>query len=452
MLSKTDCHDIIDRVVRFSRADETECLLVGGEDALTRFANNVIHQNVAEEGNTLSVRVVVEGRQARATTNRFDDRSLQEVADRAVEIARLMEPDPELLPVADPTPTPELEHFDPETASLTPDQRAGGVRRMVEAARADRLISAGIFENGESYLAVGNSKGHFCFYRRTGATISTTMTGPSSSGYILQTAPSAGELNPAQAARLAARKAVDSADPIEIEPGEYAVILEPQAVANLIPFLLFDYVVGVSSFSYTGVSEKRSFLSDRLGTQLFGSNITLCDDVYHPLQIGPPFDYEGIPKKRVVLIENGVARNLVYSRLEANKAGTEPTGHGLPLPNTYGSYPNNIVLEGGDSSIDEMIRSTERGVLVSRFWYIRFVDSARVIVTGMTRDGTFLIENGKVTRGLKNMRFNESLISMLNNVSMLSPAVRASDDESETVYVVPAMKVDRFHFSSVTKF
>jgi predicted Zn-dependent protease len=452
MLSETDCKNIIDRVVHFSSADETECLLSGGENALTRFANNVVHQNVAEQGNTLSVRAIIDGRQARATTSRFDDESLRQVVDRAVEIARLMDRDEELLPVTDPVSAPRLEHYDSGTAQLSPEQRADAVRQMVSAAQAADLVSAGIFESGESYLAIGNSKGHFCYYRRTGATISTTMTGTSSSGYILHTAPSVQELDPATAAQTAARKALESADPIEVEPGDYTVILEPQAVANLVPFLLFDYVVGVSSFSYTGVSEKKSYLTDRIGTQLFGSNITLVDDAYHPLQVGPAFDYEGVPKKRVVLIENGVAKGLVYSRLEAKNAGVEPTGHGLPLPNTYGSFPSNIVLAGGDASLDEMIASTERGILVSRFWYIRFVDSARVMVTGMTRDGTFLIENGKVTRGIKNMRFNESLIAMLNNVSMLSPAVRTSDDESETVYVVPAMKVDRFHFSSTTKF
>ncbi len=452
MLSEAECKDIISRLIRFSSADETECLLAGGQDALTRFANNVIHQNVAEQGNTLSVRAIVDGRQARATTSRFDDDSLRQVADRAVEIARLMEPDEELLPLTEPVATPRLEHFDADTAAVAPQQRAEGVRRIVQAARDANLVSAGIFETGESYLAVGNSRGHFCYYRRTGATISTTMTGPTSSGYVLDTAPRLRELDPVVAARAAARKAIDSAEPIELEPGDYTVILEPQAVANLVPFLLFDYVVGASSFSYTGVSEKKSYFTDRIGTQVFGSNITLVDDVFHPLQVGPAFDYEGVPKKRVVLVENGIAKNLIYSRLEAKKAGVEPTGHGLPLPNTYGSYPENIVLLGGNSTLEEMIASTERGILVSRFWYIRFVDSARVIVTGMTRDGTFLIEDGRITRGIKNMRFNESLVTMLNNVSMLSPAVRTSDDESETVYVVPAMKVDRFHFSSATKF
>jgi PmbA protein len=452
MLSESDCRDIIERVVHFSSADETECLMTGGEQALTRFANNVIHQNVAEEGNSLSVRAVVNGRQARATTSRFDDHSLREVAERAVKIARLMDRDEELLPLSDPITTPQLYHFDDSTAAVAPLVRADAVRQMVHEGRSHRLVASGIYETGESYLALGNSKGHFCHYRATEATISTTMTGSSSSGYVLRKAPAVRELDPVEAAQTAVQKAVDSAEPDEVKPGDYTVILEPQAVASLVPFLLFDYVVGASSFSFSAVSEKKSYLSDRLGTQVFGSNITIIDDVFHPLQTGPAFDYEGVPKKRVVLVEDGVARNLIYSRAEAKKAGVEPTGHGLPLPNVYGSFPGNLVFPGGDTSLEEMVTSTKRGILVSRFWYIRFVDSARVIVTGMTRDGTFLIEDGKVTKGLKNMRFNQSLIAMLQKVSMMSPSVRTSDDESETVYVVPAMKVEGFHFSSVTKF
>jgi predicted Zn-dependent protease len=188
-----------------------------------------------------------------------------------------------------------------------------------------------------------------------------------------------------------------------------------------------------------------------MGQKLFGSNIQIRDDIYHPLHLGGPFDGEGVPRQRVVLVEQGVPKNLVYARQTARKTGAEPTGHGFPLPNEYGEAPLNIVMEGGRHSVDEMIRSTERGLLVTRLWYIREVDPYQKIVTGMTRDGTFWIEAGEVRHGVKNLRFNQSLIEMLSNVEMMGPPERAAGEESYEM-VVPPMKVHDFTFSSVTKF
>ena len=201
----------------------------------------------------------------------------------------------------------------------------------------------------------------------------------------------------------------------------------------------------------TAIADKRSCFNDRLGKQVFGKNISLMEDVYHPLQLGAPFDGEGMPRQRVTLVDRGVPKNLVYSRATAKALKKKPTGHGFPLPNEYGEAPMNLVFFGGNSSLKEMIASTDRGLLVTRLWYIREVEPYEKVMTGMTRDGVFLVEKGRVTSAVRNFRFNQSILEMLRNVELLGPAVRATGEEAFEM-VVPAMKVRDFHFSEVTKF
>jgi predicted Zn-dependent protease len=197
--------------------------------------------------------------------------------------------------------------------------------------------------------------------------------------------------------------------------------------------------------------DQRSCFNKRMGKRLMGENIILHDDVYHPLQSGAPFDGEGIPRQKVLLVEKGVPRNLVRARATAKKMKAKPTGHGMSLPNEYGEAPLNLVFSGGSSSVDEMVRSTDRGVLVTRLWYIREVDPYEKVLTGMTRDGTFLVQDGRVAGGVRNFRFNQGILEMLSNVELLGPTVRAAGEESFEM-VVPPMKVRNFHFSEVTKF
>ncbi len=222
------------------------------------------------------------------------------------------------------------------------------------------------------------------------------------------------------------------------------MILEPAAVLDLVGQMFGD-------FSATAMEDQRSFLTDRLGIKLFGENIHIYDDVAHPLQAGVPFDGEGVPRRKLTLVDAGVPRELAYSRASAHRAGVQPTGHGYPLPNEAGEAPANIVIAGGKTSVDEMIASVERGVLVTRLWYIREVEPFAKMMTGMTRDGTFLIEGGRIVRGLKNFRLNQGIIDLLNNVEAMSPSVRASGEEAFDM-VVPAMKVNNFHFTEVTRF
>jgi predicted Zn-dependent protease len=441
---RLDLQALAERIIQLSEADETEVAIHFGSDALTRFANNTIHQNVAEQTLGISVRAVVDGRTARSSTNKADDESLRRLVASAAQLARHQPKNPDLLPMPGAQKYQQVNRFSGATSAATPTIRARAVARVCQMAEKARQTSAGIFSSGSVHSILANSRGLFAQYEQTRAEFSITILEENSSGWAKSTSFDIGQIDPGALAESASRKAANSRSPRDLEPGHYTAILEPAAVLDLVGFLFYD-------FAGTSVRDKRSCLTGRLGKKLFGDNITLWDDAYHPLQLGQPFDGEGVPRQRVLLVDRGVPKNLVYARATAKKMKASPTGHGLPLPNEHGEAPTNLVWAGGDTSVDEMVRSTERGALVTRLWYIREVDPYNKILTGMTRDGTFLVENGRVTGGIRNFRFNKSVIDLLSNVEMLGPAVRSSGEESFDM-VVPAMKVRNFHFSEVTKF
>jgi len=444
ILSRQRAEEIFEQVLKYSTADETEAIISSTAYALTRFANNVIHQNVAEEGGSLSVRAVVDRRMARASTNKFDEASIRQTCEAALALARLQPPDPDVLPMPGPQTFRAVHRFHKETAKLTPRVRAETARRVIARAEKDGLTAAGVFSSGAFAAGLFNSRGLAAFHEETISEFSVTMLGQSSSGWAKKTSPNSRELDPDALAEHAARKALESREPREVAPGKYTVILEPSAVLDLLGYLFSD-------FGGLAVHEQRSCLTGRVGQQLFGPNINVRDDVYHPLQAGAPFDGEGMPRQRLILVEKGVVKRVVYARQTAHKVGAKPTGHGFPLPNEIGEAPVNVVMEGGKSSVEEMVRSTERGLLVTRLWYIREVDPYQKILTGMTRDGTFWVEDGKVQHGVRNLRFNQSVIEMLGQVEMMSPPQRTAGEETFDM-VVPAMKIREFSFSSLTKF
>jgi predicted Zn-dependent protease len=464
LLSKEKSGDIFDRIRRLSSADEIEMLISGGRFSLTRFANNVIHQNVEDENHVVSVRTVFNGRTARATTNKFDDESLRRVVESSEALARVQHPDPDLLSMPDareaengsnPPSTPPSRHF-PATAAITPQLRAEGVKKIVDVANHHHLTTAGIYSSAEHVEGIFNSRGLSKWHTQTLAEVSITMLAPDSSGWQKANSPDVAKLDPLRMAETAAQKAIDSAHPAEIPAGKYTVILEPSAVLDITGFMFWDY-------SGMAILDQRSFLTTRIGSKVFGDNITFSDDVTHPLQTGSMFDGEGMARQRVPLVEHGIVKRVVYARATAermmrseykDKVGPiAPTGHGFALPNEMGEMPANIVFAAPQhpQTADQMIASTERGILVTRLWYIREVDPYEKICTGMTRDGTFLVENGKVQKGVLNFRFNQSLIHMLSNVEAMSLPVRASGEESMDM-VVPAMKVRDFNFTEVTRF
>jgi PmbA protein len=447
LLPERELRAIIDNVLRlaeFTEADETEVHVDEVDDSLTRFANNAIHQNVAERGLTVSIRTVVDGRTARATTNRIDEDSLRGAVESSLSMAHSQPKDPRLLPMPGKQKYRPLNRFAAPTAALTPEDRARAVKRACDLAISEGQVAAGIFASGMSQSAMGNSRGLFAAYRETHAEFSITMQESPAASWAKANASSVRDFDPQKLAATASDKAHRALNAQELAPGKYTVILEPSAVLDVVGFLFYD-------FSATALADKRSCLNDRMGKPIFGENISVTDDAYHPLQLGAPFDGEGMPREKVALVQNGVPKNLVYSRVSAKAAKKKPTGHGFTLPNEYGEAPMNLVFAGGNDSIEKMIASTDRGLLVTRLWYIREVDPYEKIMTGMTRDGLFLVEKGKVTSAVKNFRFNQSLLDMLKNVEMMGPAVRATGEEAFEM-VVPAMKVRDFHFSEVTKF
>ena len=460
MLTKERCYEIAEQVKRISSADEIEVYISGGRSALTCFANNTIHQNVADENHAVSVRTVFSGRTARATSNKLDEDSLRRVVQTAENLSKVQHPNPDLLPMTDgkePLRAVPSRWFE-ETRAIGPQQRAEGVGKIVDVAKREKLVTAGIFAVSEYMEALFNSRGMARHHQQTSSEISITMLADDSSGWQKSNSPNVGNLNAAALAETAARKARQSVAPRELAPGKYTVILEPAAVLDLVGFMFYD-------FAGLAVLDQRSFLNNRVSTKLFGENITIYDDVSHPLQSGSPFDGEGVARQPVTLVEKGVAKNLVYSRATAEKmkkselatkvGEARPTGHGFLLPNEIGEAPMNVVFappeKGSAKTVDEMVASTERGVWVTRLWYIREVDPYEKILTGMTRDGTFYVENGKVQYGIRNFRFNQSLVELLSKVEALSVPVRASGEESFDM-VVPAMKVKDFNFTEATKF
>jgi predicted Zn-dependent protease len=447
LLPEQDLRRIIDTVLRLAKttgADETEVHVDETADSLTRFANNAIHQNVAERGLNVSIRTVVDSRTARATTNRVDEDSLRAAIDASLSLAHSQPKDPHLLPMPAKQRYRKVKRFMKDTAALTPEDRARAVRRACDLAIQNGQVAAGIFASGLQQSAMGNSRGLFAAYNEAHAEFSVTMQETPAASWAKANAASVRDFDPQELALRASQKAHMAVDARELAPGRYTVILEPAAVLDLVGFLFYD-------FAATALQDKRSCFNKRMGKQLFGKNITIRDDAYHPLQLGAPFDGEGMPRQQILLVDRGVPKNLVYSRSSAKAAGKKPSGHGFALPNEYGEAPMNLVFAGGDSSLEKMLASTGRGLLVTRLWYIREVDPYEKVMTGMTRDGLFLVENGKVTTAVRNFRFNQSILEMLRNVELLGPAVRATGEEAFEM-VVPAMKVREFHFSEVTKF
>ena len=441
MTNRAEAQRILDRVMALSSADETEATLSSRHSALTRFAENVIHQNVEERDAGLTVQAILGKRIGQASTNRLDDEAIRRVVRDAMEIARFAPEDADLLPRIGPQTVRKVEAYHAETSpeAFGPESRADAVAEVIEVTKRDKLTAAGAFSNEAGTYAVANSEGVFAYHCGTGTEFSVTAMSEDSSGWAAQEARSVMDIEPHRAAQIAIEKAQASRNPREVEPGEYAVVLEPAAVEGIVGWMMLG-------FNALEVDEGRSFLTGKVGTKIAGEHITLLSDPYHPLHQGAPFDGEGMPKKRLSLIERGVAKDLAYDRATAKRKGVEPTGHSFGGRSANGAWPFHLVLEGGAVPLQAMIRSTERGILVTRFWYENLLDRMKLIVTGMTRDGLFWIEDGEVQYAIKNFRFNQSVLELLNRVEMMSEPVLVAG------MVAPAMKAEGFHFTSGTAF
>jgi predicted Zn-dependent protease len=435
---------LTDKALSFSKAEDAFVVLNGGDRANVRFARNTATTSGASSGYRLAITAGFGKRSGTVTTAEFDDASLQRAARNAEEIAKLSPENPEAMPALGPQTFSPVKAFFDDAATASPEWRAGAVATAIALSKQQDVVSAGFVETSAQVQAVANSKGLFGFDRYTAADYNLTARTPdgSGSGWASKSFNELRQLDPSKLAAAAIDKAAKSKTPAAIEPGKYTVVLEPAAVADMLAYFIF-------SADARQADEGRSFFSkkgggNRVGEQVLGDKVRIYSDPAHPLAPSLAFDSEGLPIGKNVWVENGVMKDLIYSRYWAQKQGKAPT-----------AGPSNIIMDGGNATMADLIAGTERGILVTRFWYIRTLDPQTILLTGLTRDGLFLIEKGKVTRPLKNMRWNDSPVVVLNNVDAMTAPERTVSGEgiggAGLALVCPAARIREFTFSSASE-
>jgi predicted Zn-dependent protease len=441
LVGPDDIRTVSEAALETSGADGIEVLVMHEWGGLTRFADSAIHQSTAREDTGVKVRVISGGRVGVASTNDLSKDGAAAAARSALELAGMSAPDPNFAGLAPPAEAPGREDgFDEETAGAGPQQRAEGVAALVETL-GEGFHAAGAFETSATEVAVANTEGAWRYAPMTHAQVTTVVSGGDGAGFAETTVPRVADVDPEGVGRRAFAKARDSRNPQDLDPGRYEVVLEPPATATLLAFLAYLGLGGRS------IVEGRSCFSGRIGEKLMADGVTVYDDALSPLTIGLPFDFEGTPKRRVDLIVDGVVKGGVHDRRSAKQAGTESTGHALPPPNTEGPFPLNLFMEVGDSTIEEMIRSTSRGLLVTRFHYSNIVHPREAVITGMTRDGTWLIEDGEIAHPVKNFRFTQSIIEALRDVEMVGRDTELASEFFFASSRVPPLKISSFNFT-----
>lgn len=454
MIQDTDAKKIIDQARNYAqgKCQGIEITVNANNIATSRFANNEMTQNQAPEVLDLSIRVIKDGRQIRLSGDDASETGVKKLIDSALDSIKVLKPDEELLPLETLASADDFEkeaemasRIDEEAMAMSAQDRANQIKMMIQIASQEGLSAAGVYASGSTLQAIGNSEGDgIVCHKESSLESSITVSTPDSSGWAKMVASQLCQLDAHALADRATTKAKLSRAPHDIDPGRYTVILEPSAVLDLVTFLWSD-------FAATQHLDKQSCLLDKEGQKVFGQNINIIDDAYDDMQIGAPFDGEGKQRQKVQLVKDGVFKNMVYGRKAAKKMNHKPTGHGVQEPSSMGEHPMNLVMAGGTDSLGKMIESTDKGILLTRVWYVRLVDPARKIVTGITRDGTFLVEGGAIKHGVKNLRFNVSLLDLLNNVESMTLSNLTAGEEGFPA-VVPGMKVRDFNFTEMTRF
>ncbi|MBM3325293.1 MAG: TldD/PmbA family protein [Calditrichaeota bacterium] len=435
------------RTIGHAEGLQAETIAMSGESAVTRFAENAVSQNVCRKELSMMIRVLDGKRSARVATNRADADSLAKALATAHNWAQLQRESAEILPLPEPQSVPPISSYEASTAQVSANVRAEAVMKAISACKKEGLRSAGICSSGWSAVAVANTKGLLVSQKSTMANFSLSVQTEDSSGWAEASSRAFEEIDIPALISVAKEKALGSRKAKSIEPGAYTVVLEHAAVADILQFMSWF------GFGGLGFVEGRTFMAGRLGEPVLGENITIRDDAFHPLQKGLAFDFEGLPRQSVTLVEKGIAKSVVHDRVTAERAKSRTTGHALPQPSAEGPYPLNLVLLPGESSVEDMVALTERGILVTRFHYTNLVEPMALVLTGMTRDGTFLIEKGKVTTPLKNLRFTQSVVEALREVELISRDLKTEhSDWGLGSYTAPALKIRRFNFSSGTEF
>ena len=453
MLGESELKNLADRALALSQAEQTEVVIFAPHSSLTRFANSYIHQNVEQQDVDIRVRAVVGKKIGVASSNDHSDEGLRAVVGRALALARHQQDNSDFQSLPAPRPVRRIDAFVERTARTGPEERAAVVGQICDAATKAGLTAAGAFRTSTAEVAVANSLGVFAYHRDTMTDINTVVMGEQGSGHAERVSTDVGDIDAAEVAKEAIDTALRNVNQIDLAPGEYDVVFKEYAVADILDF--FAYL----SFGAQAYQEKRSFMAGRMGERVMGEQITMWDDGLASNTVPNPFDFEGVPKERVTFIDQGVARDVVWDSYTAGKEGAdgpdgqrrESTGHALPAGSTFGPVPSNMFLGTGDATLDEMVASTRRGVYVSRFWYTRTVHPLNVVVTGMTRDGTFLIKDGKITAPIKNLRFTQSYLEAMNRVEAIGKTA-TMQNAIVGVSRVPALKIARWNFSGVSEY
>lgn len=446
MMEKQEAQVLCQQILQRCRQAQAEVLLLAEDNHLTRFANNSIHQNVAEHNLSLIVRYILNGKVGSAVTNRSDAAGMDQVVDLARENALASPPDPNFPGLAEPAGYAEAGAFDDWTAAYPADGRADAVGVVCRLAAEKSLSASGAFSTGARQAAVSNTSGVFAYHAGTVADFQVTVMGNDSSGRAQASAWRAGEIPSEALGREAIRKAELGKSPRLVDPGEYTVVFDPYVTQDLVEMLNY-YGIGAQA-----VLDGRSWMNDRLGQQVMSPLVNLWDDGGDPRGLPSPFDYEGVPKQKVEIVREGVVLGPVYDRATARKAGASSTGHAmLPNQRMLGPVASNLFMALGTAATEDLIASTRRGLYITRFWYTRLVHPRDCTITGMTRDGVFMIENGELAYPVKNLRFTQSYLQALADVEAIGSEKRLLvEDYSGMAIHVPALKIGRFNFTGVT--
>ena len=441
MLSRDESQALLKKVLSYSKAEGCEVNLNGTRVGNIRYARNSVSTAGIVDDLTLAVQSDYGMKRGIATVNEFDDASLEKAVRRSEELAKLAPDNPEFMPPLEPQQYLESKGWFEETANLDADYRGRAAQGSIDAAKAQKAVAAGFLSQTAAFQAMANSKGLFGYYPSTNLNFSVTMRTEDGlgSGWAGREESDHRKLDTLASSRIAAEKAVRSREAKAIEPGKYTVILEPEASIGLLQYMFF-------SMDGRQADEGRTFLAKagggtKLGEKIVDERVTISSDPTHPDVPASPWSNDGRAQEKITWIENGVIKNVYYSRFWAKKKGVKAV-----------PFPGNGIMQGGTQSTEELIASTERGILVTRTWYIRMVDPQTLLLTGLTRDGTFMIEGGKVTFPVKNMRFNESPVIMLNNIDALGKPVRVQggDGDGGSNTLIPPMRIRDFTFSSLS--
>ncbi len=441
--------NLLKRIVNKSPGNQTEALLFTEDSSLTRFTNSSIHQHVSERNQTLILRVVIDKRIAVLTTNQLNQFSLNDFIQKAVSMAKLQHPNEEFVSLPGPKPTIYIPTYNEKIKSLTPARKVKMIQNIFKIVTEKGLNASGSFSNGTVEVSIVNSLGVERYQKYSDIFIHLIVENDYGSGYASFVGRDPEALDIESITREAMNK-VPKEDPIGIEPAEYEVILEPYAVSEFLSFL------GYLGFHALSVQEGRSFFCNNFGKKMVDEKVTIYDDGLNPEGLPVPFDFEGVPKRKVTFFERGIAREITYDSFTAGREGKESTGHALIAPNTTGPIPINLFMDGGDSFLEEMVGSVKKGIYVTRFHYTNVVEPMKAVITGMTRDGTFLIEDGEIKKPLRNLRFTDSILRALSRVGTISKERKICS--KGTVYsrrfitgvVAPAIKISGFNFSGVS--